>query len=118
LLWIFYNNSNKSDKKREGRMMIIIHAVFHVDPTKQQRFLDEIGPLINASREESGNISYNLYKDTEKEQVFTMVEVWQDATAVASHNTSEHFKAFVAKASNFLTAPLDIKAFDGQPLQN
>ncbi|MDM5155326.1 putative quinol monooxygenase [Bacillus sp. DX1.1] len=97
--------------------MIIIHAVFHVDAAKQQAFLEEIQPLITASREESGNISYDLYKDTEKENVFTMVEVWQDAGAVASHNASEHFTSFVAKASNFLTAPLDVKAFDGQPLQ-
>ncbi|MED3994518.1 putative quinol monooxygenase [Peribacillus frigoritolerans] len=98
--------------------MIIIHAVFHIDPTKQQSFLDELGTLINASREESGNISYNLYKDTEKEHTFTMVEVWQDAAAVASHNTSNHFTSFAAKASNFLIAPLDIKAFDGYPLQS
>ncbi|MEY8347939.1 putative quinol monooxygenase [Bacillus cereus] len=94
--------------------MIIIHAVFQVDPAKQQTFVEEIKPLIRDSREESGNVSYDLYKDTEKESVYTMVEVWQDAEAVASHNTSEHFTSFVSKASQFLTAPLDIKVYDGQ----
>ncbi|MCM2983403.1 antibiotic biosynthesis monooxygenase [Niallia circulans] len=98
--------------------MIIIHAVMQIDSTKQQSFLEEIETLIRASRQESGNISYNLYKDIEKNHTFTMVEVWQDAAAVESHNTSEHFTSFVAKASNFLVAPLDIKAYDGHPLQS
>lgn len=98
--------------------MIIIHAVFQVDPAKQQAFLEEIQPLIHGSREESGNVSYDLYKDTEKESVYTMVEIWQDAEAVASHNVSEHFTSFVSKANQFLTAPLDIQVFDGQPVQS
>jgi quinol monooxygenase YgiN len=97
--------------------MIIIHAGFTVSPEKQDAFLEEIKPLIAASRKESGNISYDLHKDTEKEHVFTMVEVWQDSQAVASHNTSEHFTSFVGKAKEFLTAPLDVKAYDGQSVK-
>lgn len=94
--------------------MIIIHATFQVDPAKQQTFLEEVQPLLHGSREESGNVSYDLYKDTEKENVYTMVEVWKDEAAVASHNTSEHFTSFVSKASQFLTAPLNIKAYNGE----
>ncbi|PGK42862.1 antibiotic biosynthesis monooxygenase [Bacillus anthracis] len=94
--------------------MIIIHAIFQVNPAKQQAFLEEIQPLLHGSREESGNVSYELYKDTEKENVYTMVEVWKDEAAVASHNTSEHFTSFVSKAPQFLTAPLDIKVYNGE----
>lgn len=94
--------------------MIIIHAIFQVDPAKQQSFLEEIQPLLHGSREESGNVSYDLYIDTEKESVYTMVEVWKDEAAVASHNTSEHFTSFVSKAPQFLTAPLDIKVYSGE----
>ncbi|HDR7898774.1 antibiotic biosynthesis monooxygenase [Bacillus pacificus] len=94
--------------------MIIIHATFQVDPAKQQTFLEEVQPLLHGSREESGNVSYDLYKDVEKENVYTMVEVWKDEVAVASHNTSEHFTSFVSKVKQFLTAPLDIKAYNGE----
>ncbi|EJS76798.1 putative quinol monooxygenase [Bacillus cereus] len=94
--------------------MIIIHAIFQVNPAKQQSFLEEIQPLLHGSREESGNVSYDLYKDTEKESVYTMVEVWKDEAAVAAHNTSEHFTSFVNKAAQFLTAPLDIKVYSGE----
>lgn len=62
--------------------------------------LEEIHPLIHSSREESGNVSYDLYKDTEKENVYTMVEVWKDEVAVASHNTSEHFTSSLAKQNS------------------
>jgi quinol monooxygenase YgiN len=97
--------------------MIIIHATFLIKPTMQDQFLEEIQPLIAASRAEEGNISYRLQKDVENEDIFTMVEVWQDKDAVASHNTSESFTTFVANVKKFLTAPLDVKAFEGQPLK-
>lgn len=97
--------------------MIIIHATFHIQPAKKDLFLKEIQPLITASKAENGNISYNLLKDTENENVFTMVEVWQDLQAVSLHNASEHFTAFVSKAKDFLTAPLDVQSFEGQPLK-
>jgi quinol monooxygenase YgiN len=97
--------------------MIIIHATFHINPAKVDQFLEEIQPLIAASREESGNISYRLQKDVESENVFTMVEVWQDQAAVASHNASNHFTTFVGKAKEFLIAPLDVQAFEGQSLK-
>ena len=96
--------------------MIIIHATFHVHSAKQDTFLQEIQPLIANSRAEKGNISYSLQKDIEKENTFTMIEVWQDLQAVESHNSSEHFTSFVAKAKDLLTAPLDVKVFEGHPL--
>lgn len=97
--------------------MIIIHATFHIQPAKKDLFLKEMQPLIAASRAENGNISYNLLKDTENENVFNMEEVWQDQQAFSLHNASEHFTAFVSKAEDLLTAPLDIQSFEGQPLK-
>ncbi|AWB43735.1 antibiotic biosynthesis monooxygenase [Paenibacillus sp. CAA11] len=97
--------------------MIIIHAGFQLQADQEQAFLKEIAPLIQASRQEAGNISYQLFKSVDQELAYTMVEVWKDQAAVASHNASEHFTAFTAKAGQFLAAPLDIKAFNGEPLQ-
>ncbi|MED4462752.1 putative quinol monooxygenase [Metabacillus fastidiosus] len=97
--------------------MIIMHAKLHVNPVKEDAFLEEIQPLIASSREEEGNISYRLQKDTENENVYTMIEVWQDMQAVASHNSSDHFIKFTAKAQDFLAAPLEIEVFEGQKLK-
>ena len=87
------------------RLMIIIHAGFQIDREKEQSFLKEVQPLISASRRETGNISYDLMKDTEKEYMYTMVEVWEDLAAVESHNRSEHFIAFGGNAQQYLAAP-------------
>ena len=96
--------------------MVIIHAVFHVIPERQAQFLEEVKPLIAASVAEEGNHSYELYKHTENENDFIMVETWRDSEAVTEHNTSEHFTAFAAKAGTFLSAPLDVKVYNGNLL--
>ncbi|MEI5908081.1 putative quinol monooxygenase [Bacillus spongiae] len=97
--------------------MIIIHATIQVNPTKEHTFMEEVQSLISASRAESGNISYDLMKDTEKDGVYTMVEVWKDFEAVQSHNVSEHFTYFTGKASEYLTAPLDAKVFEAKAVE-
>lgn len=96
--------------------MIIIHAQLSVQEQKEQQFLEEIHALIAESRAENGNISYSLLKDTEQDHLYTMVEVWKDMAAVASHNASQHFVSFVTRAKELLAAPLAVTAFDGQPL--
>ncbi|WP_273854059.1 putative quinol monooxygenase [Guptibacillus spartinae] len=97
--------------------MFIIHAGFHINPAKEEEFLKEVRSVIEASRSEEGNISYDLLKDTETEHVYTMVEVWKDGAAVESHNKSSHFTSFVGKAPEFLTAPLDLKIYTGDKIE-
>jgi quinol monooxygenase YgiN len=97
--------------------MIIIHAEFQINPMKEQAFLEEIHPLVASSRAEDGNITYDLMKDTERESVYTMVEVWKDSAAVEIHNTSEHFTSFVGRASDYLAAPLNVKIYEGNKVE-
>ena len=96
--------------------MIINHVVFHIIPERQAEFLEEVKPLIAASVAEEGNFSYELYKHTEDENQFIMVETWRDSEAVSEHNASGHFTAFAAKAGTFLSAPLDVKVYNGNVL--
>lgn len=97
--------------------MIIIHAVSHVQAGKEQAYLADIQELVAASRTEDGNVSYDLYRDPLQDQTFIMVEVWKDAEAVAAHNASAHFTSFVAKAKDFLAAPLEVKVFNGEAVE-
>lgn len=50
--------------------MIIIHAGMTIHPEKENVFLEEINELMKASQAEEGNVSYKLFKDTEKENTF------------------------------------------------
>lgn len=95
--------------------MMIIHAHLQVKPDQEQAFLGACKTLVEASRAEAGNISYDLMKSTEQDGRFTMVETWKDAEAIAAHNTSEHFTAFGKKASAFMAAPMELNVFSGEP---
>jgi len=96
--------------------MIIIHAEMKVNREVEAEFLESIQELIASSRAEAGNVSYKLLKDTDQDDTYVMVEQWKDDEAVGAHNASSHFQAFVAKAPNYLTAPLHVQAFAAQPI--
>ncbi|MBW4085154.1 putative quinol monooxygenase [Paenibacillus sp. S150] len=96
--------------------MIIIHAVMQVNPEFKEKFLAEASQLLAATHKEEGNLSYELYNHFEQENTYIMVETWRDSESVSSHNASPHFTGFAAKAPEFLTAPLDVKVFNGEPV--
>lgn len=96
--------------------MIIIHAEMKVNREHETEFLESVQQLIESSRAEAGNVSYKLMKDTQADDTYVMIEQWKDQEAVAAHNASSHFQAFVAKAPKYLTASLDVQAFTGQPI--
>ncbi|WP_259457892.1 putative quinol monooxygenase [Salipaludibacillus neizhouensis] len=81
-------------KIEEVVMMIIIHAHIHVKKEARSDFLRLTEDLVKNSQAEEGNISYKLYEDTEKSNVFVMVEEWKDEDAVEFHFETAHFKAF------------------------
>ncbi|MEH7883889.1 putative quinol monooxygenase [Bacillus sp. JJ1609] len=97
--------------------MIIIHAGFQVKADQEKEFLKEVQSLVEASRAEEGNISYDLLKDSEKAGSYTMVELWKDMDAVQNHNQAEHFTNFMSKAPQFMAAPADVKLFNAEPIR-
>ncbi|MBT2689654.1 antibiotic biosynthesis monooxygenase [Bacillus sp. ISL-47] len=97
--------------------MIIIHADFQIQPEQENDFLAEIRPLIEASRAEEGNISYDLLKDAEKAGSYTMVELWKDMNAVKFHNQTEHFTGFTGKAQQFMAAPPQVKLYNADAVK-
>lgn len=94
--------------------MLIVHAHLQIIPNQEEAFLEAAKALLPASRAEEGNIAYNLMKSTEQEHHYTMVELWKDQAAIASHNASEHFQTFVKQASTFMAAPMDLQVFAGE----
>lgn len=97
--------------------MIIVHAYMQVRPDKRSEFLKGVHALLEASRAEEGNFSYDLYQDTEKPDQYAMVELWSGLEAAGSHNGSEHFQAFSANAQEWLAAPPEIKLYRAEPLE-
>ena len=91
--------------------MIAIEEKLEVQPAKRTEFLEATKALVDGSRLEAGNVSYDLFQSTEDENVFMMIEKWEDQAAVETHNTSAHFGQFVAFAQTALAKPLDAQTF-------
>lgn len=103
--------------KEASQTMIIVHAKMQIQATARTQFLEEMKTLQAASRQEQGNISYELLEHTEQPNTYIMIEVWKDQEAIAAHNASSHFQAFVSQAPQFMAAPLQVQAYEASSLQ-
>lgn len=74
-------------------------------------FIDVAQKLVDATRQETGNISYNLYQSPFDPQSFIFYEEYKDDEAFNFHANSEHFKAFAAAIPDMLAADLNIEQF-------
>jgi quinol monooxygenase YgiN len=72
--------------------------------TVYPEFRDEILPAIEAvvegTRKEEGNISYDVFEDTANPLRFTFIETWKSQAAIDSHNASAHFVEFAKALEN------------------
>lgn len=96
-------------QRKKGEQMLVIQAKLEVQEDQIAAFLKEVEPLIVASREESGNISYKLTCAVENTTEFYMIEQWEDLAAIDAHNKSKHFQAFQAGVGSMLSAPPTIQ---------
>jgi len=55
--------------------------------------------LVEASRSEAGNVSYDFYADLADPAKFTFIEVWNDQTAFDLHNASPPFPGLRGQGS-------------------
>ena len=97
--------------------MFIIHAKMKLQEGKEAAFLEEVQALVKASQAEEGNVSYNLVKSVEEENTYLMIEGWKDQAAIESHNKSSHFQGFVAKAGEYLAAPLEAELYHAEKIE-
>lgn len=66
----------------------------------KEAFRDEMEKIfrtvVDETRKESGNVSYDLHQDCKNQLKYTILEVWKSQAAIDEHNESAHFKVFVA----------------------
>ncbi len=67
--------------------------------------------LVQSSRKEAGNLSYDFYQDITFPEKFTFIECWKDSATIDSHNATPHFNHFVEKTGQIFAGPLDIALF-------
>jgi len=72
-----------------------------------QSFLDAMAPMIEATRNESGNEIYDLYGD--ETGAYHLFERYLDEQALDSHRASDHFRTFQANIANLLVGERIVK---------
>lgn len=75
--------------------MIKIVARNTVKEDKKEELLSLVKELVEKSRAEEGNISYDLWEDMNASNVLTFIEEWKDQAAIDKHNATEHYTRLV-----------------------
>lgn len=71
--------------------MLYIVSKNLVKPGQNRAFREVARELIELTRKEDGNLSYDLCDDVDHPNVLTFVECWRDREAIDRHMRSEHF---------------------------
>ncbi|MBB4036014.1 quinol monooxygenase YgiN [Dysgonomonas hofstadii] len=77
-------------------MELKIVAVIVVKAAYQEELEKVFRTVVDGTRKEAGNVSYDLHQDCKDPLKYTILEVWKSQQAIDEHNKSDHFKAFVA----------------------
>ena len=88
--------------------MISIVAKFKVNKGEEEKFLNLVNDLGEASRAEEGCIEYILHKDVEKPLTYCILEKWKDQAAIDEHNNSPHFTTIVPQIIQIAQAEIDV----------
>jgi quinol monooxygenase YgiN len=59
---------------------------------EEERVEALVRELVEASRQEPGNVHYIAHRDPEDARVFTMYEQYRDKAAFEEHGQTEHFQ--------------------------
>jgi quinol monooxygenase YgiN len=73
-----------------------IYAVTHVDfiPPKKDEGIAALRELVAPSRQDAGNIRFDVLQQTSRQNHLTVVEIWRDAAALDGHAVAAHTKKF------------------------
>jgi quinol monooxygenase YgiN len=88
--------------------MISIVAKFKVNTGEEEKFLNLVNNLGEASRAEEGCIEYILHKDVEKPLTYCILEKWKNQAAIDAHNNSPHFTTIVPQIVQIAHAEIDV----------
>ena len=80
-------------------------------PGKVNELLSVLSSLVEPTRKEPGCLSYELLQNNEDPTEFTLIEEWQNNTALESHFATKHFKDALVKLPNLVAAEPDIRRY-------
>lgn len=92
--------------------MIVIYASCVVSGQNRAPFLELAKKLVEETRKEPGNLSYQLIQSREAKNIYAFMEQWPDQEALNVHMESDHFKKLIAEIEKVVEGPLKITTHD------
>lgn len=85
--------------------MFKLIVTVRVRPEKAAEFEEMVKPLIENSRKEKGNISYEFYPDTLHHNCYLILETWENDRALETHKLTRHYLDFTESLNEYANEP-------------
>ncbi len=88
----------------------LVIAKFLAIPGQADALYQAINACIQPSRDEEGNVHYDVYRSTENDHLFLIHELWKGDEAIEFHFRQPHFKQLIAETKPLLLSEPDIQS--------
>jgi quinol monooxygenase YgiN len=88
--------------------MLIVSGIIEMDPSGHDRAVELFGPLVAATLEEPGCITYGFWADPSRPGRFRVYEEWESEDAITEHFGTPHMAAFMAGMAELPITSTDV----------
>ncbi len=93
--------------------MIRLNAFFELKDAADAAAVVALGKeLVEKSRQDEGNVYYDLFQSASDPARFVFCETWQDGAVLAKHSEAEHFTRLVPQISAYTKNGLEADRFE------
>jgi quinol monooxygenase YgiN len=90
---------------------VTVLAYAEVKAGLAEQFLQEIPPLVAATRAEEACLNYDFHRSADEPNKFMFYENWTNLAGLEAHARSEHIQRFRANIAELLLKPIEIKLY-------
>jgi quinol monooxygenase YgiN len=88
-----------------------VSVVSHVDVAPNPAVAPMLARLAQASRQEPGNLRFDVLQHAMRANHFSVIETWRDQSALDAHATAAHTKQYRDEVLPLTGSPLDERVF-------
>jgi quinol monooxygenase YgiN len=106
-----YKTLSVDPPKRDAAGRQVVYVIAHVDVTPNPQVPVLLRQLADASRQEAGNLRFDVYQHTMRANHFTVIEAWRNQQALDAHVAAAHTKQYRDTLQPLTGSPLDERTF-------
>lgn len=91
---------------------IVLAGRYKIKPEKRERFLELAMAGVEATRQESGNISYAFFEEVGIPNSFFYFEEWKSRDALMAHLKQPYIVPLLDEFADLIETDADIKIYD------